>query len=627
LRWLLGLSLAVLGSHIEGQTEAPPLPSPSELKKLSLETLLDIEVTSVSKKEEKLSQTASAIQVITGDEIRRSGATSIPEALRLATNLQVAQVDSRQWAITARGFNGTTANKLLVLIDGRSVYTPLFSGVFWDVQDTLLEDVERIEVISGPGGTLWGANAVNGVINIITKEPASTQGLLISLGAGTDVTTFDGIRYGGKLASADYRVYGKYFDRDSSVRNDGSDAGDMWKMKQGGFRVDVRTRLDDAFTIQGDLYSGSADEPGAGDVDLHGSNLIGRWTKTISDTASLQLQFYYDNTHREIPNTFEESLDTYDVDFQHRFAAGRRHGILWGLNYRASDDNVVNSPLLSFLPAKLTTELFSGFIQDEIELFDDRLNLTLGTKLEHNDFSGFEYQPSVRVAVHLSDDRTVWAAVSRAVRTPSRIDRDFYVPSLDLEGGPGFDSEKLIAYELGIRGRSHGAFSFSASTFFHDYDDLRSLENTTPRLLANGLAGEAYGVEVTASDSVTSTWRLTAGYTFLRLDLQNKPGSTDVGSKAQVGDSPEHQVLLRSLLDVSERLQWDATARYVASLPNQDLSSYWELDMRLGYFVREGLEFSLIGRNLLHDQHAEFGRPATRRALQRSIAGRITWSF
>jgi iron complex outermembrane receptor protein len=358
---------------------------------------------------------------------------------------------------------------------------------------------------------------------------------------------------------------------------------------------------------------------------VSGANLIGRWTKTLSDTSNFKLQLYYDRTHRVIPNTFSESLDTYDVEFQHRFTAGTRHDVLWGVNYRLNHDSVVNSAGLAFLPPVLTTRLFSAFIQDELALLENRLKLTLGTKLEHNDFSGFEYQPSVRLALRVTADRTAWAAVSRAVRTPSRIDRDFFVPSF-LAGGPGFDSEKLIAYELGLREQPRENVSFSAAAFFHDYDDLRSLELTRPRVLANGLAGEAYGVEIAGTDQVFPRWRLAGGYTFLQLHLHKKPGSTDVTSEAQEGDSPRHQILARSSMDIGERFQWDATARYVERLQNQRIPSYSELDLRVAYLPGHNLELSVIGRNLLHNHHPEFGGPATRRELQRSVAGKITWS-
>src|SRR5450756_1218714 len=389
-------------------------------KKMSLEQLMDLDVTSVSKHTEKLSETASAIQVITGEQIRRSGASSIPEALRLAGNLEVAQVDSRQWAISARGFNNTTANKMLVLIDGRTVYTPLYAGVFWDVQDTLLEDIDRIEVISGPGTALWGANAVNGVINITTKSAKDTQGLFLEGGGGTELRDFGGFRYGGQLATnLYYRVYGKYFDRDSEVLPNGHEATNDWNMGQGGFRVDWEATPINLLTLQGDMYGGNAAMPGpAGDTGMGGGNVLGRWTHTLADDSDFKLQLYYDRTHRNIPQTFSENLDTYDLDFQHRFPLGERNSIVWGVGYRLTEDDVGNTAALGFLPPRLEQQTFSGFVQDEIALVQDRLNLTLGTKLEHNDYSGFEYEPSARLAWLITPKQTAWLAVSRAVRSP-----------------------------------------------------------------------------------------------------------------------------------------------------------------------------------------------------------------
>jgi iron complex outermembrane receptor protein len=367
---VLGL---VIFSHCAFAQPSPDLSAPGELKKLSVEQLMDVEVTSVSLHPEKLSEAASAIQVITGDDIRRSGATSLPEALRLASNLDVAQIDSRQWAISARGFNNTTSNKLLVLMDGRTIYTPLYAGVFWDVQDTLMEDLDQIEVISGPGATQWGDNAVNGVINITTKPAKDTQGLLVSGGGGTAVNDFEGVRYGGALAPGlHYRVYGKYFNRDGSVFPSGKDGGNDWHMGQGGFRLDWDASASDLLTLQGDLYSGRAAQAGTGDTTMHGDNIIGRWSRTFSEKSDLKLQMYYDRTSRSVPGTFSEGLDTYDVDFQHRFPVGDRHDITWGLGYRLIKDSVGNTPVLAFLPANVTHREFNIFVQDEIALVQDR---------------------------------------------------------------------------------------------------------------------------------------------------------------------------------------------------------------------------------------------------------------
>ncbi|HSS44518.1 MAG TPA: TonB-dependent receptor, partial [Thermoanaerobaculia bacterium] len=421
----LGLTLPASAS---AQTEEAVRP-PTELKKLSLEELFEMEVTSVSKKPEKLSETAAAVHVVTDEDIRRSAAPSIPEALRDIPGIEVARVDSRQYAITARGFNGTTANKLLVLMDGRSLYTPLYSGVFWDAQDTLMEDIARIEVIRGPGATVWGANAVNGVINIISKSAEETQGLLVTGGGGNEERAFTGVRYGGKLgADAYFRVYGKYFDRNDSVRPNGQDANDQFQMGQGGFRVDWKPRADQLFTLQSDVYDGSAEQPTAGDIDLKGGNLLGRWTRHFSANSDLQIQAYYDRTERNIPPIFGEKLDTLDLDVRHRFLPAGGHDVVWGFGYRHTNDKVNNSPALAFLPPNQTRQLATAFVQDEITLVESRLHLTLGSKIEHNDYTGFEYEPSGRLAWTPSKEQTIWAAISRAVRAPSRIDRELFAP-------------------------------------------------------------------------------------------------------------------------------------------------------------------------------------------------------
>jgi iron complex outermembrane recepter protein len=632
---VMALGLLIFAGGASAQTQEA-LPPPSVLKKMSVEELTDIEVTSVSKRPEKLSETASAIQVITPEDIRRSGATSLPEALRLASNLEVAQVDSRQWAISARGFNNTTANKLLVLIDGRTVYTPLFSGVFWDVQDTLLEDIERIEVISGPGATLWGANAVNGVINVTTRSAKDTQGLLLSGGGGTELRGFGGIRYGGTLSSnMHYRVYGKYFDRDSAVFPNGRDATNDWRMGQGGFRLDWDSSEADVLTLQGDIYNGRIAQPGTnGDIKVGGGNVIGRWSHTISENSDLKLQLYYDRTHRNIPGTFADDLDTYDVDFQHRFPLGERNNIVWGLGYRLIEDDVGNTPALAFLPARLSRQWFSGFVQDEIALVKDRLYLTLGTKIEHNDYTGFEYQPSGRLAWKVTQRQTAWGAVSRAVRTPSRIDNDFFAPGSPpfalLQGGTNFVSEELLAYELGYRIQPHQRLSLSVAAYYNDYDKLRSVErvdptNAFPLVIGNGQKGESYGAELTADYRVTDWWQLRAGYTELQIHVRPKSGSTDTSRGSGESHDPSRQFSLRSSLDLPWHLEFDTAFRYVSHIANQGVPSYEELDLRLAWRPTPKLEFSIVGQNLLHDHHPEFGALAARLEIERSVYGKITY--
>ncbi len=629
-------ALVIFASASFAQTQEDP-PSSSPLKKLNVEELMNIEVTSVSRRPEKLSETASAIQVITQDDIHRSGATSLPEALRLASNLEVAQVSSRQWAISARGLNSTTANELLVLIDGRSLYSPLFSGVFWDVQDTLLEDIDRIEVISGPGATLWGANAVNGVINITTKSAKDTQGVFLEGGGGTELRDFGGVRYGGALAPNLYfRVYGKYFDRDSTVLPTGRDATNSSRMGQGGFRLDWDGSANNLLTLQGDLYDGRIAQPSRDDLILSGRNVLGRWSHTFSEDSDLKLQVYYDQTHRRMPGSIAESLDTYDVDFQHRFPLGERHDVVWGLGYRLINDNVGNPPTVALLPPRVSRQWFSGFVQDEIALVKDRLHLTLGTKIEHNDYTGVEIQPSARLAWRLSPQQTVWAAISRAVRTPSRIDHDFFAPRNPpftlLTGGHGFDSEELLAYELGYRVQPHERLSLSAAAFYNAYDNLRSIERVNPSkvlpfMIANGQKGESYGTELTATYNVTDWWRLRTGYTELHVHIRPKPGSTDTSHGRNESHDPSHQVSLHSSLDLPGQVEFDAAFRYVSRIANQRVPDYSELDVRLAWQPIPTLEFSLVGQNLLHGQHVEFGSPTTRQEIERGMYGKIVWRF
>ncbi len=608
----------------------------AELKKMSLAELMDMEVTSVSRRPEKLSETASAIQVITQEDIRRSGATSLPEALRLASNLEVAQRDSRQWAISARGFNSTSSNKFLVLIDGRTVYTPLFAGVFWDVQDTLLEDIERIEVISGPGATVWGGNAVNGVINVITKKAKDTQGSLVLAGGGSELQGFGGVRYGGTSgANVHYRAYGKYFDRGSTVLPNGNDAIDDWRMGQGGFRMDWDGSAGNLFTMQGDLYNGQVAQPTADDVDVSGGNLIGRWSHTISENSDLKLQLYYDRTHRDIPGSFSEDLDTYDIDLQHRFPWGKRHDIVWGLGYRLINDGIGNSPVLAFLPPEVTQAWFSAFGQDEIALVENRLHLTLGTKIEHNGYTGIEFQPSARLAWKLSDQQTLWSAISRAVRIPSRIDRELFAPSSPpflISGGTDFDSEELIAYELGYRVQPLSPLSLAVATYYHDYHDLRSLEQVSPPapfpvVIANGLEGKSYGAELTADYRVTDNWRLRAGYTEVRIDIDPKPGSTDTTQGSTESHDSKHHFSLRSLLDLPGNWAFDSGFRYVSDIENQQVPGYSELDARVGWKPKPDLELSVVGQNLLHDRHPEFGTLTTRREIERGVYGKVVWRY
>ena len=633
-RWRTpGLVLAALGLSALvalAQTEEAVRP-PTELKKLSLEELFEIEVTSVSKKPEKLSETAAAIHVVTDEDIRRSGAVSIPEALRDIPGVEVARVDSRQYAITARGFNSTTANKLLVLMDGRSVYTPLYSGVFWDVQDTLMEDIAQIEVIRGPGASVWGANAVNGVINILTKSAEQTQGLLVTGGGGNEERGFAGVRYGGRLGpNAYFRVYGKYFDRDGADRPGGRDADDRFRMGQFGFRVDWKSGADDLLTLQSDVYDGSVAQPTPGHIDLSGGNILGRWTKRFSASSDLQIQAYYDRTNRNIPQTFGEKLDTLDLDIRHRFNLARGHDVVWGFGYRYTNDHVDNSPALAFLPPNLTQNLVTAFIQDEVTVVENRLHLALGSKFEHNDYTGFEYEPSGRLAWTPSREQTVWGAISRAVRTPSRIDRELFVPGQPpylLAGGPTVESGTVYAFEAGYKVQPTTTLTASAATFYNVYKDLISLESGPPLTFANGLKGKSYGVELEASYQPITRWRLNAGYTLFHLSLSRRPGSTDTTQVRQEGDSPRHAAFLESRLDLPRGIELDTRIRYVDALPNQSVPRYVAFDARLGWHASKNLEISVVGSNLADPEHPEFGTPAARREIRRSVYGKVTCRF
>jgi len=606
------------------------------LKEMSIEELMDVQVTSVSRRPEKLSETASAIQVITSEDIRRSGATTIVEALRLASNLQVAQVDSGSWAVSARGFNNTTANKLLVLIDGRTVYTPLYAGVFWDVQDTLLEDVDRIEVISGPGATLWGANAVNGVISITTKRAQATQGFLLETGGGTQPKDFLNLRYGNHIGSnAHYRVYGKVFERQPTNFTNGRDAQNNWTLAQSGFRLDWDKSRANKFTLQGDLYDGNKNQLNSSDTDIKGGNVLARWSLVLSEESDLSLQFYYDRTHRDIPRAFAEDLSTYDIDFQHRFSIGKRNELIWGLGYRLIQDRIQNSASLAFLPADVTRRAYSGFLQDEITLLKERLSLTVGTKVEHNDYTGTEFQPSVRTAWKIDQRQTVWGAISRAARTPSRIDREAFIPASPpflLAGGPNFQSEILTAYELGYRVRPQERVSFAVSSFFDDYDSLRSLEQVNPPrplpvIIGNGLKGKSWGAEVTGDYLITKWWRVHGGFTEMRINITPTETSTDRTRGSGESHDPNRHLLLRSSVEPLRTVQIDSTFRFVSKIANQQVPSYAELDARLAWQPKPSLEFSLVGQNLLHNRHAEFGTPLNRQDISRSVYGKVVWRF
>ncbi|HEY3405740.1 MAG TPA: TonB-dependent receptor [Ohtaekwangia sp.] len=604
------------------------------LKKLSIEELMEVEVTSVSRQPEKLTEVASAVQIITQEDIHRSGATSIPEVLRLSPNLQVAQLSSQHWIISARGFNAGFSNKLLVMIDGRTVYSPLFAGVFWDAQQVVLEDVERIEIISGPGATVWGANAVNGVINIITKRARDTQGLFVTAAAGSYLRGQYVARYGGQIGSRTYyRVFAQHNNRDNTFRSDGSDKDDRWYITQAGFRMGVEASESSSFSIQGNVYSGTEKTlPEESAID--GQNIMGRWNYAFSETSEMSLQLYFDRTwRRDIPSTISDELETYDLDFQHHFKWGSVQHVVWGLGYRLMEDKTQNAtPIVGLVPQDRNMDLFSSFIQDEIRVADP-LKFIIGAKFQHNEFSGFEIQPSARLAWQVNSRNTVWAAASRAIRAPSRIDVDYQLPTYDVpdgvpnvDGGPNFDSEKVLAYELGYRTQLSKKITLSLASYYNIYDDLYSVEalpNTVTYQIQNGVEGNSRGIEFSGTADILPDWRLRGGYTYFYKNLEPKPGH--IANTAVLGNDAENIVLIQSTVTIVKYLQVDAVFRYIDQLPEPLVSDYFSYDVRLAW-VTKHWEFSVVGQNLYEKRHIEYATEQTAE-IPRSIYGRISWRY
>ncbi|MEW6235037.1 MAG: TonB-dependent receptor [Candidatus Omnitrophota bacterium] len=668
--------------------ESSPKP-PKDAIELSLEELINVKITSVSKKPEKLTNAPAAVFVITQEDIKRSGATSIPEALRLAPGLQVARIDANKWAISARGFNDRYSNKLLVLIDGRTVYTPLFSGTYWESQDLLLEDVERIEIIRGPGAALWGANAVNGVINIITKNAKDTQGGLLTAGAGTEERGFSGVRYGGKLSDdAYYRIYAKYFNRDDSVNSAGDSQTDDWDAARGGFRLDWDESESDSLTLQGDFYS---EELGGSYIipelippywrkfdaedDAAGANALARWQHAFSDTSDMALQFYYDWTQHDTP-IYGEDRDIFDFDFQHHYKYGERHDFVWGLGARYTSDDIGGSEIVEFNPATREDYLFNAFLQDDIMLAAEELYLTLGAKFEHNDYTGFEIQPNARLRWSPHPHHTLWASVSRAVRTPARYEHDASIvlgvfppgdPQNPLpypfliwpKGDRDFTSENLIAYEMGYRCLASERLTLDAAAFYNDYHDLINTSLGTliyedsptkhfilPLYADNQMKGEIYGGELTADCRLTSWWRMQLAYTYLIIQLRpvgdrvgliylhRIPDNPSVIRLASFESfeyrSPHNQASLRSSFDLSRDVDLDFWFRYVDAMSRIDIPSYVTLDARLAWKPRKNLEFSLCGQNLLDNHRREFETSVVHvvpTEIERSVYAMVTWRF
>ncbi|MEJ6979075.1 TonB-dependent receptor [Pedobacter sp. P351] len=635
--FLLFTTVIGYSPKILAQTDRLPT---AELKDLSLEELLNTEVTSVSKRAEKLTEVASAIQVITQSDIHNSGVKTLPEALRLASNLHVAQVNAEEWAISARGFNNVLANKLLVLIDGRIIYTPLYAGVFWDIQNLVLEDVERIEVISGPGGTQWGANAVNGVINITTKSSEATQGLFAEGAVGTAMRGLGSLRYGGKLAeNLTYKIYGTGFRIGSTIDTIGTNANDRWWTLQGGMRLDWNKSGKDNFTLQQNLFKATPDPEGVdGGAIATGNNILFRWNHQVSERFDFAIQAYWDKTIRDNASRFKEELNTSDIEIDGRYQLGARHALSFGSGARLMDHYVNNVGNFKFLPGSKNLYIFNVFLQDEILLIKERLRLTLGSKIEHHTYTGFQHQPNGRLTWTAASNHTVWAAISRAVRTPSRLDRDislFLDPStVFFIGNKNFKAETLLAYELGWRLQPIRNISLAVSTFYNIYDNIRTAEPPTPPAifpivtLGNGVKGNTYGLEIASDYIVSPKWSIKGGYSFFKRELSLKPDSKDLNRASAESNDPRHRFLIQSNLKLAKGFELGSVMRYVGKLTTPPVTDYAELDLRLGCHLTRMLELSIVGQNLLDNRHLEFipASPSARE-MERSVYGKLSFRY
>jgi len=649
---------------------------------LSLEELMNMEVTSASKTAQKLSQTAAAVFVITHDDIRRSGATSIPEALRMAPGIEVARIDSNKWAVTARGFNRRFANKLLVLMDGRTLYTPLFSGVFWEFQDTALEDIDRIEIIRGPGATLWGANAVNGIINIITKKSQDTHGGLASIVAGTEDRGLATLRYGGSLGEhADYRVFTKATDRGTQKNSSGADAHDDWRNERVGMRVDAQTTPRDTITLQGEAFDGTMGEtltypttttPYSQTVNQDNtvSSYYGlsKWSRKLAENSQLNMQVYVDHAERENPSIFgHDERDIYDFDFSHVYHLSTQQEVVWGAGKRWTQDFVSGG--LTITPSRIETssQLFNVFAQDSITINDRGATLTVGTKFESGSDVSSSLQPNVRLALPLDTKQTVWSAISKAERTPSRAEQSFRINSqtlppgsannatawpvlVTLNGNSAVEGEDMIAYELGYRMSYSADWSLDVATYFNRYHDLRTFERSTSYCAATGLAppcvdgdyilqlrnmankahGYSRGIELNSDWRVQRNWFLRATYTYTDIHITVNDDSTDTLAKAFEGRSPTNRVALMSSFDFAHHTELDLWVLYVDDLPADSIPSYTSANARFAWWPQKSLEIALIGQNLFDPQHKEFAADVintTATEVERSVSAKATWHF
>jgi iron complex outermembrane receptor protein len=659
------MALCMLGFGACFAAEAnPEAGNDPDLTELSLQDLMSIEVTSVSKKAEPQKLAPAAIYVLTAEDIRRSGATTVPEVLRTVPGVNVAKLNAHTWSITVRGFSGEYSNKLLVLVDGRSVYTPFFSGVYWETLNLVMDDIERIEVIRGPGGALWGANAVNGVINIITKSAKETPGGLLSLGSGTEEHALGRFRYGGQLGNdIYYRIYMGYSDYDDGQFQSGKTANDEWDALFGGFRIDFVPDGSDTITISGqssrnDLASMLElptrifpfSERTEGYEDLSRHNLTLRWTRELDEDSRFQFQAYYDDLQLD-GTTILVRERAFDLDFQYQTALGDRHDLVWGTGFRYVTDQIGGTSTVSVDPDERRLRIFNGYLQDEISLLDDTLRLTLVAKLEYNDYSGIEIQPNARVRWSPNEKHTLWAAASRAVRSPSRVERDGRIESnttrrlaVSLYGNQDFESENVLALEAGYRVQLAETAALDLSIYHNHYDDLRTLEFRRPFLelippplhLAipvvgdNNMEGSTYGFELAMDWRPQPWWRMRAGYSYLEMDLSLHPETFDILSGGVEDETAEQQFFMQHSFDLPRNVEFDATLRYVDAIPAFGVEDYLTMDIRLAWLPREDLEFSLVGQNLFDDSHLEHDSSFVTivpTEVERGVYGKVTWRF
>jgi iron complex outermembrane recepter protein len=641
-----------------------------DLTTRSIEDLMNMKVTSVSKTEQTLSHTAAAVFVISQVDIAQSGATNIPDLLRAVPGMSVSEINGNTWAISARGLNGRFSNELLVLVDGRPVYTQTSGGVYWDTVDLPLEDIERIEVIRGPGGSIWGANAVNGVVNIITKSTSDTHGGLVVVGGGNVDQGFGTVQYGGKSGkNTDYRIYGKYLNQDHLPDSAGQDGGDGWHMLRGGFRTDSVLSSKDNLMLQGDIYTAREGVPTINFpsvaatalqnaeqlANLSGGFLEGAWDHAFSPHSDTTMRVSYDRYERN--DILQENRSTLDFDFQHHFSGWTRQDVVWGLSYQYSPSNSVGNLTASFVPTGFTTQLFSSFVEDEIAVIPNRFFLTVGTKLAHNSYTGFDLMPSVRVALTFGSHRTLWAAVSKVDRTPSELDTSARstlsgfsgpggIPSLvTFIGNPLVKNERLIAYEMGYRTVVLNQLSIDFTTYYNSYGNQETSEPSTPFLentpapahvivpitFENLMHGTAYGLEVSVNWQPNTRWTLSPGYAFEQIHMHLAPTSQDTTSVSDdEGNSPGNSAQLRSHLLVGHGLIWDTSAYFVGPLTDPSEPSYTRLDTQLSWRFSERASLSFVGQNLLKDHHEEFvdsTGSARTTEVKRSAYVKLTWHF